>query len=45
MMAVTILSLPSVIMLKKVLKTKLLAIFIAICDVDIVVVGYADNAI
>ncbi len=43
MMAVTTLSLPSIIMLKKVLKTKLLAIFIAICVVGIVVVGYAFN--
>jgi uncharacterized membrane protein YraQ (UPF0718 family) len=43
MIAVTTLSLPSIIMLKKVLKTKLLAIFIAICVVGIVVVGYAFN--
>ena len=43
MMAVTTLSLPSIIMLKKVLKTKLLAIFIAICVVGIILVGYAFN--
>lgn len=43
MMAVTTLSLPSVIMLKKVLKTKLLVIFIGICIAGIVVVGYAFN--
>ncbi len=43
MMAVTTLSLPSVIMLKKVLKTKLLAIFIAICVVGIILVGYVFN--
>lgn len=43
MMAVTTLSLPSIIMLKKVLKTKLLAIFIAICVAGIIIVGYAFN--
>ena len=43
MMAVTTLSLPSIIMLKKVLKTKLLAIFIVICVVGIIMVGYAFN--
>jgi len=43
MMAVTTLSLPSIIMLKKVLKTKLLGIFIAICVVGIIMVGYAFN--
>ena len=45
MMGVTTLSLPSMIMLRKAVKPKLLAIFIAICTVGIVVVGYFFNAI
>lgn len=45
MMGVTTLSLPSIIMLKKVIKTKLLMIFITICTVGIVAVGYIFNAI
>ena len=45
MMGVTTLSLPSIIMLKKAVKTKLLAIFVAICTVGIIVVGYFFNAI
>lgn len=45
MMAVTTLSLPSMIMLKKAVKTKLLAAFIAICTIGIIVVGYFFNAI
>ncbi len=44
MMAVTTLSLPSLIMLKKVIKTKLLIIFISICVVGIILVGYFFNA-
>lgn len=43
MMAVTTLSLPSVIMLKKAVKPKLLALFIAICVMGIVIVGYIFN--
>lgn len=43
MMAVTTLSLPSLIMLKKAVKHKLLALFIAICTVGIIVVGYLFN--
>lgn len=43
MMAVTTLSLPSLIMLKKVIKPKLLATFIAICTVGIIIVGYGFN--
>ena len=43
MMAVTTLSLPSIIMLKKAVKTKLLCIFIAICTIGIVIVGYLFN--
>ncbi|WP_270441923.1 permease [Acidaminococcus provencensis] len=45
MMAVTTLSLPSLIMLKKVVKPKLLGTFIAICTVGIIIVGYGFNAI
>ena len=45
MMAVTTLSLPSMIMLRKAVKPKLLGIFIAICTVGIIVVGYFFNVI
>lgn len=45
MMAVTTLSLPSMIMLRKAVKPKLLALFIAICTVGIILVGYFFNAI
>ena len=45
MMGVTTLSLPSMIMLKKAIKPKLLGIFIAICMVGIILVGYFFNAI
>lgn len=45
MMAVTTLSLPSLIMLRKAVKTKLLGIFIAICAAGIVIVGYMFNII
>lgn len=44
MMAVTTLSLPSIIMLRKAVKPKLLGLFIGICTVGIVVVGYFFNA-
>jgi len=44
MMAVTTLSLPSIIMLRKAVKPKLLALFIAICTVGIIAVGYLFNA-
>ena len=43
MMAVTTLSLPSLVMLKRVVKPKLLWIFIGICVVGIVLVGYLFN--
>ena len=43
MMAVTTLSLPSLIMLRKAVKLKLLGIFIAICAIGIIVVGYIFN--
>ena len=45
MMAVTTLSLPSIIMLRKAVKPKLLALFIVICTVGIILVGYFFNAI
>ena len=45
MMGVTTLSLPSMIMLRKAVKPKLLWIFIAICTVGIILVGYLFNAI
>ena len=45
MMAVTTLSLPSMIMLRKAIKPKLLALFIAICTVGIIIVGYFFNTI
>ncbi len=45
MMAVTTLSLPSLIMLKKAIKPKLLGAFTAICTVGIIIVGYLFNAI
>ena len=43
MMAVTTLSLPSMIMLKKAVKPKLLGVFVAICTVGIIIVGYLFN--
>lgn len=43
MMAVTTLSLPSLIMLKKAVKPKLLILFIAICTSGIIIVGYLFN--
>lgn len=45
MMAVTTLSLPSLIMLKKVVKPKLLYLFVAVCTLGIICVGYLFNAI
>ena len=44
MMAVTTLSLPSLIMLRKALKPRLLGTFIAICILGIILVGYGFNA-
>jgi hypothetical protein len=43
MMAVTTLSLPSMIMLRKAVKPKLLGIFIVICTLGIIIVGYGFN--
>lgn len=45
LMGVTTLSLPSLIMLRKAVKPKLLAIFTAICTVGIIIVGYSFNLI
>jgi len=45
MMAVTALSLPSLIMLKKVVKTRLLAMFFIIVVIGILIIGYTFNAL
>ena len=45
MMAVTTLSLPSMIMLRKAVKPKLMGIFIAICTAGLIIVGYSFNLI
>ena len=45
MMGVTTLSLPSMVMLRKAVKPRLLSAFIAICTAGIIVVGYFFNAI
>ncbi len=45
MMGVTTLSLPSLIMLSKAIKPKLMALFIGVCAVGIIIVGYFFNAI
>ncbi|MCI6115822.1 MAG: permease [Spirochaetales bacterium] len=45
MMGVTTLSLPSMIMLKKAIKPKLLGVFISICVLGIIVVGYFFNLV
>ncbi len=44
MMAVTTLSLPSLIMLRKAVKPRLLGTFLAICVIGIILVGYGFNA-
>ena len=43
MMAVTTLSLPSIIMLRKAVKPRLLGVFIGVCTLGIVAVGYLFN--
>ena len=43
MMGVTTLSIPSMIMLKKAVKPRLLGLFIGICTVGIIIVGYLFN--
>lgn len=45
MMAVTTLSLPSMIMLRKAVKPRLLGVFIGVCTVGIIAVGYIFNAL
>lgn len=45
MMAVTALSLPSLILLKKVVKTRLLGVFVGIVAAGILVIGYLFNAV
>ena len=45
MMSVTTLSIPTMVMLRKAIKPKLLALFIAICIVGIILVGYLFNAL
>ena len=45
MMAVTTLSLPSLVMLRKAVKPKLLAVFIAICTFGIIAAGYIFNTV
>jgi uncharacterized membrane protein YraQ (UPF0718 family) len=45
MMGVTTLSLPSLIMLSKAIKPKLMALFIGVCAVGIIIVGYFFNAV
>ena len=44
MMGVTALSLPSMIMLKKVVKPKLLGVFVGVVTVGIIIIGYTFNA-
>jgi uncharacterized membrane protein YraQ (UPF0718 family) len=44
MMAVTALSLPSIIMLSRVVKPKLLTIFVSIVSIGIIIIGYLFNA-
>lgn len=45
MMSVTTLSLPSLIMLRKAVKPKLIGVFVAICVIGIIIVGYVFNAL
>ena len=45
MMGVTTLSLPSLIMLRKAVKPKLMALFIGLCTIGIILVGYVFNAL
>ena len=44
MMAVTTLSLPSMIMLRKAIKPRLLTVFICITTIGIIIVGYLFNS-
>ena len=45
MMSVTVLSIPSLIMLVRVVKPKLLGVFVGICLIGIVACGYAFNVL
>lgn len=45
MMAVTTLSLPSIVMLRKAVKPRLLALFIGICTIGIILMGYLFNSL
>ena len=45
MMAVTTLSLPSMVMLRKAVKPKLLCIFVVICTLGIILTGYMFNVL
>jgi len=45
MMGVTTLSFPSIVMLRKAVKPKLLIVFIAICTIGIILVGYVFNVL
>lgn len=45
MMAVTTLSMPSLILLRKAVKPRLLGTFVAVCVAGIILVGYLFNAI
>lgn len=45
MMAVTALSLPELILLRKVIKPKLIAVFVVLTGISIIIVGYLFNAI
>lgn len=45
MMGVTTLSLPSMVMLRKAIKPRLLALFIVLCAAGIILVGYVFNAL
>jgi len=45
MMGVTALSLPSIILLKRVVKTKLLGVFIGVVTVGIIIIGFSFNAL
>lgn len=44
-MAVTVLSVPEIVILKKVLKPKLLAVFVGLMTIGIISIGYIFNAI
>lgn len=45
MMGVTTLSLPSIIMLRKAVKPRLLSVFVAVCIIGIIIVGYVFNVV